>query len=107
MSTSIYLPDGAHGNTIQTSQTWDLKHGRIMQLADFYPNNPYFLLNILKSINEQIAKEPEIYFENPCELVLNTFNPRSFYLISEGIAVYFQQYDIAPYSSGIRVFKIT
>lgn len=97
---------GAHGNTIRTSQTWNLLFGFIISLASLYPNNPSFIIDILKDINEQISKEPDIYFENTCNLVLNTFNPKSFYLTPNNIVIYFQQYDIAPYSSGIRTFNI-
>lgn len=109
---SLYIDEytftgGAHGNTIRTSQNWDLIQGTMIQLADVFPNNPYFMLNILKEINLQIAAEPEIYFENTCNLVLDTFNPKSFYLTPSSIVVYFQQYDIAPYSSGIRTFDIS
>lgn len=108
---SLYIDEyifsgGAHGNTIRTSQTWDLLRGCMLTLDNFFPNNPYFLIDILKDINAQIASNPEIYFENTCNLVLETFNPKSFYLIPNGIVVYFGQYDIAPYSSGIRIFEI-
>lgn len=98
---------GAHGNTIRTSQTWNLLQGFMLSLEAFFPNDPYFILNILKQINNQIQKEPNIYFENACQLVLDTFNPQSFYLTPNSIVIYFQQYDIAPYSSGIRTFTIT
>ena len=97
---------GAHGNTVRTSQTWNLEQGFMINLASLFPHNPYFLIDILKSINEQIAKEPDIYFENACNLVLETFNPKSFYLSTNSIVIYFQQYDIAPYSSGIRTFNV-
>lgn len=49
---------------------------------------------------------PEIYFDNTCNLVLDTFNPKSFYLLKDRVVIYFQQYDIAPYSSGIRTFEV-
>lgn len=98
---------GAHGTTIRTSQTWNLKQGNMIELNNLFPRNPYFMINILKQINEQIAKEPEIYFEDTCNLVLETFNPKSFYLTPDNIVIYFQQYDIAPYSSGIRTFNIS
>lgn len=97
---------GAHGNTIRTSQNWDLLQGIMIPLERFFPNNPYFMINILKEINKQIQAEPEIYFENACGLVLDTFNPKSFYLTPGSIVIYFQQYDIAPYSSGIPIFEI-
>lgn len=97
---------GAHGNTVRTSQTWNLLQGTMIPLQNFFPNNPFFMINILKEINKQIADNPEIYFENSCNLVLDTFNPKSYYIIPNSIIIYFQQYDIAPYSSGIRTFTI-
>lgn len=97
---------GAHGNTIRTSQNWNLSTGCFIPISYFFPNNPYYLVNIFKNINSQIQANPENYFDNYCELVLETFNPESFYVTPENIAIYFQQYDIAPYSSGIPVFYI-
>lgn len=98
---------GAHGITVRSSQTWNMNCGCMVPLEKFYSNNPYFILNILKEINKQIANNPEVYFDNTCSLVLNTFNPESFYLKQDGtVVVYFQQYDIAPYSSGIRTFEV-
>ena len=108
---SLYVDEyaftgGAHGSTVRSSQTWNLSSGMMMSLASFFPRNPYFMVEILKQINAQIAKEPDIYFEDTCNLVLEAFNPKSFYLTPKGIVIYFQQYDIAPYSSGIREFTI-
>lgn len=108
---SLYIDEyiytgGAHGSTIRSSQTWDLVKGNMLPLETFFRNNPYFMINILKEINIQISKQPEIYFDNTCELVLDTFNPKNFYLTPNSIVIYFQQYDIAPYSSGIRTFNI-
>lgn len=102
---------GAHGLTTRSSQNWNMQCGKLISLNDLYKNNPYFILDILKNINTQIEHEIENgtnqYFEDYCKLVLNTFNPQQFYIISDNeIAIYFQQYDIAPYSSGIPVFKL-
>lgn len=108
---SLYIDEytftgGAHGSTIRSSQTWNLSYGKTLELASFFPCNPYFMIDILNQINAQIAKEPDIYFDNTCQLVLEAFNPRSFYITPNAIVIYFQQYDIAPYSSGIREFFI-
>ena len=108
---SLYVDEyifagGAHGNTVRSSQTWNLYQNCMMPLESFFPNNPYFMVDILKEIDNQIESEKDIYFENACSLVLETFNPNSFYLVPNGIVIYFQQYDIAPYSSGIRTFLI-
>ncbi len=109
---SLYIDEyiftvGAHGNTTRRSQTWDLlRNDCMLSIECFFPNNPYFIIDILKEINIQISTNPEIYFDNTCNLVIETFNPESFYLVPNGIVIYFQQYDIAPYSSGIRTFNI-
>ena len=96
---------GAHGNTIRTSQTWDMNIARMINLYELF-RNPYFIINILRQIIAQINVEKDIYFEDACCLVIETFNSKSFYLTQSYIAIYFQQYDIAPYSSGIRTFMI-
>ena len=100
---------GAHGNTIRSSQTWNLEAAQLLNLSYFYPNNPFFILEILRNINSQIKAQIEqggAYFDNYTELLLQNFNPENFYLTPYGIAIYFQQYDIAPYSSGIPVFYV-
>ncbi len=102
---------GAHGTTMRTSQNWDLAVGMQFNLSRLFPNNQYYIINILKEINkqikEQIEKEGEnIYFKDYCQLVLENFNLKNFYMFPNYFEVFFQQYDIAPYSTGIPTFKI-
>lgn len=102
---------GAHGNTVRTSQNWDLRSGKSIPLSYFFNNNPYYIIDILKNINMQIRFQlqlnPGQYFDNYCELVLDTFDLKNYYIVSyNNIVVFFQQYDIAPYSSGIPTFDI-
>lgn len=101
---------GAHGITKRTSQNWNLQLARQVPLQFFYPREPYYVINILKEINtqieERIAKEGPIFFDNYCQLVLDTFNLESYYITPTSTVVYFQQYDIAPYSTGIPTFEI-
>lgn len=96
---------GAHGSTVRTSQNWNLAVARQIGLYMLY-SNPYFLLHILRKINLQIANEKENYFDDYCELVLENFNPNQYYITDKGINIFFEQYDIAPYSSGIPVFLV-
>lgn len=100
---------GAHGLTTRTSQNWNMQCSKQITLSDLFPNNPYYLIDILKNINkqieDQIANGTNQYFDNYCKLVLETFKINQFYINSNNeFAVYFQSYDIAPYSSGIPVF---
>lgn len=105
-SNEYIFSGGAHGNTIRTSQTWNLNYQRMIPLYYFFDNNPYFIINVLKKINNQIKENPENYFDNYCDLVLQTFNEKNFYITQKNIIIYFQQYDIAPYSSGIPTFEV-
>lgn len=113
--TDIYIfTGGAHGNTVRFSNTWNLSDGSILFLKDFFSQNPNYedaiSQSIVRTINRQI-KTPDsgnstAYFENAAANVSKSFNPNNFYLTPNGIVVYFQQYDIAPYSSGMPTFLI-
>lgn len=98
---------GAHGSTIRTSQNWNLECNRQFSLDDVYIGQPNYILYVLRDINRQIQeKGADLFFENYCSLVLDTFNLRQFYLTPNSVIIYFQQYDIAPYSTGIPTFEI-
>lgn len=101
---------GAHGNTLRKSQNWNLEIAREIPLQAFSKGNPYYLIDILKQINNEIAKQIEKgtgnYFPDYCQLVLETFRLENYYLTPKGIVIFFQQYDIAPYSSGIPIFLV-
>ena len=99
---------GAHGSTIRTAQTWLLPQAEKLNLCNLFPFDSTYLarvkLAVIDQIEAQIASGNDSYFDNYRELVLQTFNACQFYLTPEGLIIYFQQYDIAPYSSGIPTF---
>lgn len=101
---------GAHGLTVRTSDTWDLKKSRRMELSDFFPNRvnakKYVTETIISQIDEQMAEGNAMFFEKYNDLVENTLKVNNFYLTKEGLVIYFQQYDIAPYAAGILTFTI-
>lgn len=98
---------GAHGSTVRTSQNWNLEYNSQFSLSDVY-YNPNYILYILKEINSQIKEKGEdIFFDDYCSLILETFNPHQFYLTPDNVIIYFQQYDIAPYSTGIPTFELS
>lgn len=101
---------GAHGNTVRYSDTWNLQNGYRISLSQMFPKSfhykTYIIKNIYSQIAEQIKNGESSYFDNYRQNVVNSFNVNNFYLTHKGIVVYFQQYDIAPYSSGIPEFTI-
>lgn len=112
---SLYVDEyifsgGAHGNTIRTSQNWDFRIGKQIPLKCFFKNNPNYVQNILTQINNKITEDiqngNDVYFGDYCCLTVNAFKVENYYLQNGYIVIYFQQYDIAPYSSGILTFNI-
>ncbi|HZK43904.1 MAG TPA: DUF3298 and DUF4163 domain-containing protein [Syntrophomonadaceae bacterium] len=98
---------GAHGLTVRSSQTWNLrKRLQMIRLKELYRCSGDYKSYIKRKIIEQIKENTDIYFDNYEELVEQTFDIKSFYCTSQGLVIYFQQYDIAPYSSGIREFLL-
>lgn len=101
---------GAHGMTVRSADTWNLKTGRRIDLSEYFPGRKDYTAYILDAINSQIASNEKdnsnLYFEDVNELVKENFNEKNFYVVPEGIVIFFQLYEIAPYSSGIQSFLI-
>lgn len=101
---------GAHGLTIRSSDTWNLKKSKRMDLNEFFPEQEDYREYVIDTLNQMIEEEMSgnnpIYFENYSQLVRDNFKANNYYLTEEGVAIYFQQYDIAPYSSGIPTLVI-
>ncbi|MGC4020124.1 MAG: DUF3298 and DUF4163 domain-containing protein [Muricomes sp.] len=101
---------GAHGGTLRNSDTWNFSDGSRITLDEFYPRSVPFTEHIFKNINQQIGERlktsPGSYFDNYEELVRSAFRPENYFLKPEGIVIFYQQYDIAPYSTGIPEFVI-
>lgn len=116
--TSLYLEQysymgGAHGNTVRTSDTWDFKDGRRLTLPDFCePGSPELswrpamLQEIERQVKERLSKTPGAYFDDYPVLLRQSFQPAQFYLVPDGIVIYYQPYDIAPYATGLPEFLL-
>lgn len=97
---------GAHGNTVRSAQTWNTDgRGRVC-LRELFKCDGNVKESIIEEIIRQVQMEPELYFEDYQRLIEETFDEENFYCTAQGVVIYFQQYDIAPYSSGIREFLI-
>lgn len=101
---------GAHGLTTRASNTWSLETGHTVSLGSFFlPGTDYrrtVLDEIFHQADRNMQQTPGIYFDDYRSLIRQYFDPRRYYLTPDGAAVYFQQYEIAPYSSGIIVFTV-
>jgi hypothetical protein len=95
---------GAHGNTLQTSYTINLKNGDQYSLKDLFQENADYVSICSDTVKTQL---------NERNLTAALFKPfdkisdrQYYYLSNSGVTVYFQQYDILPYSEGIQEFPV-
>ncbi len=96
---------GAHGFTERVSYNFDLETGNEIKINDLFLNYNQYTDLINQEIRRQITAEKEIYFNDGEDFqTINEHQP--FYIQYDGIVVHFGLYEIAPYASGIRYFKI-
>ncbi len=97
---------GAHGMTERFSDTFKLGGGlKRIELKALFEDNFNYKNYIIKEITKQISLgDSSAFFDNYEQNVKDCFNKNYFYLTDSGMAIYYQQYDIAPYSSGIPTF---
>lgn len=96
---------GAHGHTLQRAYNFNLLNGEEIFLSDILKEKENYVDIINQEIKKQIELNPQEYFSD-WSVFQSISEEQPFYLIEDGIVVYFGLYEIAPYSSGIRYFKI-
>jgi len=103
----VYLQ--AHPMTTRETYNYDLTLSKFLNLYDFldlYSNDTGESFRIIKeTIIEEINSDPKIYF-NVDETLDTIGYDRDYYITNEDLVIIYQLYEIAPYSSGIREFKI-
>ncbi|WP_125151964.1 DUF3298 and DUF4163 domain-containing protein [Clostridium rectalis] len=94
---------GAHGITTKKTFNINTKTGKLLTLKDLFCNNENFKHIINNYIKNEISKNPKIYFKNTFKTISEN---QSFFIENNNIVIYFGLYEIAPYSSGIREFRV-
>ena len=97
---------GAHGITYLKSYNYDLLSGKEIKLKDVFKKDVDYKEIVNSFIKDEIEKNKDIYFSNS-EGFKGISDNQDFYIDNDGIVVYFQVYDIAPYYVGIPRFKMT
>ena len=94
---------GAHGISQVISHNYDLASGNRLELKDIFKKDYNYQEVINKVIKEAITKKPEDFFPDAFQGISQN---QSFYIGREGIIIYFQNYEIAPYAAGNPEFLI-
>ncbi len=94
---------GAHGVYSKKTYNVNLKTGEELFLKDLFKDNFDYKKLIDEGIRNNINEEPKNYFQDSFKGISDN---QDFYITNDSIVVYFQLYEIAPYSAGIPEFKI-
>ncbi len=96
---------GAHGATTRKAYNIDEATGEILTLKDIFKKEYNFKDKIDSNIREQISKNPDIYFSGK-----DGFNgvdeKTKFYIEDGNLVIYYGEYEIAPYVTGIPEFHM-
>lgn len=105
--TILYYTDtgGAHGNSFRVPYNYDLRTGDELKLKDLFVPGYNYMPVINQEIKRQIRQQPDLYYHD--QYAFKTVKPdQTFYLSPDSLVIYFNPYDIAPFSTGIPEFKI-
>ena len=94
---------GAHGMTYKVSFNYDLNTGDKIKLSSLFEPGFNYKEYINNVIMDTIKKNPDNYFKEEFKGIKDD---QDFYVSKDGIVIYFQSYDIAPYATGIPEFII-
>ena len=94
---------GAHGISSVVPYNYDLNTGKRLMLKDLFKEGYDFKTPINNIINSEFNKNPENYFQNAFKGIGDN---QDFYIGKEGLVIYFQNYDIAPFAAGNPEFII-
>lgn len=96
---------GAHGMSHIKSYNYDLLSGRELKLKDMFKCDVNYKKVVDSFIKKEIEEKQDIYF-NGEEGFKGINDKQEFYIDDDGIVIYFQLYEIAPYYVGIPKFKM-
>jgi curved DNA-binding protein CbpA len=89
---------GAHGGTFRTGHTFSLKDGKKIELKDLLKAEPNYKQKLDKMLK---ASSKDIAFP---ESTGGLTEKPDFYVSESGLAIFYQQYEIAPYAAGIPTY---
>lgn len=96
---------GAHGSTTRKAYVIDRKLGKKLVIKELFKEGYDYKTVIDEEIKRQISQDKERYFDGGATYKGIT-NDVKFYIKGKNLVVYYDQYEIAPYASGIPEFNI-
>ena len=97
---------GAHGATTRKAYNIDESTGEILTLDKLFEQGYNYKDIINSNIREEISKNPDIYFSGK-EGFNGVDEKTKFYIEDGNLVIYYGEYEIAPYVTGMPEFHIS
>jgi hypothetical protein len=94
---------GAHGGTVQSSYTFDLKTGKEYEIKDLFKDGSDYISIISSEVKKQMQEREMTVLLAPFDSIKAD---QDYYLSNNTVVVYFQQYEYLPYAYGIPEFAV-
>lgn len=112
LNTQYMNTGGAHPNSIQTADTFDITTGEKLTIQLVMGKSQEEVKNIvLEKVISEIKKVEDTdefyYYESYEDDIKSSFNPEDYFITKDGLYIFYQQYSIAPYVAGFPTFMIS
>ena len=97
---------GVHGSTVIKTMNINVNTGKTLPIREFFESGKDYEETILTEIHREIEENKDKYYADAIEKLKVIPANQPFYIEEGNIVIYFDQYEIAPYASGIPEFKI-
>lgn len=97
---------GAHGNYFYTAYNIDLQKGLELSLSSLFKEGFDYNNIIKQKVLADMDLDPQSYFKNAKSSIGNLSSTSRFYLEKNSLVIYYDLYEIAPFSTDIPLFKI-
>ena len=104
--TGYYYPiNAAHGMSTMKTPSIDLVTGKFYTIGDLFMGGVNWLKELNKIIQKNIDSDPKYDYVNKGAFKSIRID-QDFYMDDDNLYIYFQPYEIGPYSAGFITFKI-
>lgn len=100
---------GAHPMTTRNAITYDMTTGKALALTDILNGDQSAIdQRILDGFTAMLEANPDQFYAEADKSLREAIAAKSygFYLTEQGLTIYFQLYDIAPYAAGFQEYTI-
>ncbi|MDI6711041.1 MAG: RsiV family protein [Thermoanaerobacterales bacterium] len=91
---------------LEGGENLDTRTGKTLLLKDFFKPGEDYQSLVAGEIRKQISARPQDFYEDAADRVKTIREDQPFYIKEGAVVVYFGQYEIAPYATGMPEFEI-